>query len=590
MESKQDLGLFARIFRKKNPDQLMNDAKKNSLKRTLGAFDLTILGIGAIIGAGIFTLAGTAAAGGIGHLGAGPGLMLSFVFAGISCALAALCYAEFAAMIPVAGSAYTYTFATLGELAAWLIGWILLLEYAIGNITVACGWSGYLFQFLEGFDKFLPGWLVHPPLWLTHDYHSAMLKYQSLNIANPESHIPHLFGIPFCINLPALLIIFVIVGFLYKGVQESTKMAAIMVAVKLVVIMLFIGAGAFYVKPENWTPFLPNGFHSVFVGAFLVFFAYIGFDAVSTAAEETKNPQKDLPIGIIASLAVCTVLYIVVAAVLTGMVPWNHIDIHAPIAAALRYVQNPLADKAAGIVALGAVAGLTSVLLVMQLGATRIMFAMSRDKLLPSVFSKVHKKFNTPHVVTVISGLFVAIGTIFLDLDAAAKLCNIGTLAAFLIVCLGVIILRHTDPDRKRHFRVPSLPIWLAFGFAGALIGGVAISLMLKVAPAVLDKVGILNLVLLFTTVAIVAGLICKYLKVKLASLFAVNAIPVFGIITCLGLIILGVPATTLIYFSVWIGLGLIIYFAYGYRKTNEAALLEKAQMLSIEEQQPIEG
>ncbi|MFA6988836.1 MAG: amino acid permease [Candidatus Gastranaerophilaceae bacterium] len=426
---------LSRILRKKNLDEIIETSKKSSLKKTLNAFDLTVLGIGAIIGAGIFTLSGTAAAGSAHHVGAGPGLMLSFIFAGFACALAALCYAEFAAMIPVAGSAYTYTFATLGELAAWLIGWILMLEYAIGNITVACGWSGYLFKLLEGFKGQLPDFITNQAYWIHH--------YR-------------MFGhIPLDLNIPALFIIAAVTALLYKGVQESTRMAAIMVIIKLAVILLFIFVGAHYVQPSNWTPFLPNGFKGVFVGAFLVFFAYIGFDAVSTAAEETKNPQKDLPIGIIASLIICTIIYIIVAGILTGIVPWNQIDTAAPVAAAMRSIHQ---NWTAGLIAVGAVAGLSSVLLVLQLGTTRILFAMSRDKLLPSVFSKIHPKFRTPHVITLISGIFVAIGTVFLDLNAAAELCNIGTLSAFLIVCLGVLILRKTDPTRERPFKVPFSP------------------------------------------------------------------------------------------------------------------------------------
>ena len=502
--------IFKRIFRKKNPDELINNAKKNGLKKTLTAFDLTILGIGAIIGAGIFTLSGTAAAGSETHVGAGPALMLSFIFAGIACAFAALCYAEFAAMIPVAGSAYTYTFATMGEIAAWLIGWILMLEYAIGNITVACGWSGYFMQFLKGFEGRLPDWLVNPPIWLTHDYHTAVLEYKKLGMADPSAHIPHMFGvIPFSINLPAIFIITVVTMFLYIGIQESTRMASLMVAVKLAVILLFIGAGSFYVKPANWVPFIPNGFGSVFTGAFLVFFAYIGFDAVSTAAEETKNPQRDLPIGIIASLAVCTVLYIAVAAVLTGMIPWNTIDTQAPVAAAMRAVHL---DWAAGLISIGAIAGLTSVLLVLQLGTTRILFAMSRDNLLPKVFSRVHSKFKTPYVITIISGIFIAIGTLFLDLNEAAELCNIGTLTAFLIVCADILILRKVDPGRKRPFKVPFVPY-----------------------------------------------------------------VPTFGILACLTLIIFGVPMKTLLLFIGWVAIGLVIYFAYGYRKTHRAFMSEEA-------------
>ena len=494
-------GFLSRLFRKKNPDLMISNASKNGLKRTLTAFDLTVLGIGAIIGAGIFTLSGTAAAGSEGHLGAGPGLILSFLLSGFACALAALCYAEFSSMIPVAGSAYAYTYATLGEIVAWMIGWILMLEYAIGSVTVASGWSGYLMQFMKGFEGTLPDWIVNPPVWLTSQYKTAAEKCVEQGLS-PADCIPHIGSFPIAFNLPAILIVIAITAILFKGVKESTKMATLMVVIKMAVILLFVAIGAFHVDTANWSPFLPNGWPGVATGAFLVFFAYIGFDAVSTAAEETINPQKNVPIGIIASLVVCTLLYIAVAAVLTGMVPWHSIDTHAPVAAAMRAIKL---DWIAAVISVGAIAGLTSVLLVMQLGTTRILFAMSRDKLLPPIFSKVHKKFGTPHIVTIIAGLFLSAGVLVLDLNEAAELCNIGTLSAFLMVCFSVLYLRIKDPKRKRPFKVP-------FGY-------------------------------------IISSL---------------------GVITCLGLIVVGVPLKTMIIFSVWFAIGLLIYFCYGFFKTKD--------------------
>lgn len=453
------------IFRKKDPERLIqaSQAGEHKLKKSLTGFDLTVLGIGAIIGAGIFTLSGTAAAGSATHLGAGPALILSFIISGSICAIAALCYAELAAMIPVAGSAYTYTYTTLGEIVAWITGWILLLEYGIGCITVACGWSGYLFKLLEGLQGFLhlPNWLVHPPYWLVNEYHTALAHYAK---AGTEAYFPQLFGIPISINLPAIFIILLMTALLYIGIQESARTAAIMVLIKLVVIVAFIIVGGFYVEPANWTPFMPNGFPGVFMGAFLVFFAYIGFDSVATAAEETKNPARDLPVGIITSLAVCTVLYILVAAVLTGMVPWNEIDVTAPIAAAMKTTGSALGNSVAGAIALGAVAGLSSVILVEMLAVSRILFAMSRDGLLPKVFSKVHKKFKTPHVITVLTGLSIAAGTLVLDINKAAELCNVGTLTAFAMTCIGVIILRYTEPNRVRPFKAPFAPVLPAIG------------------------------------------------------------------------------------------------------------------------------
>lgn len=573
---------FARIFKTRNPDELVNDASKNALKKTLGVFDLTVLGIGAIIGAGIFTLSGTAAVGSIDHPGAGPALMISFIFAGIACALAALCYAEFASMIPVAGSAYTYTLATLGELAAWLIGWVLLLEYAIGNITVACGWTGYLFEFLRGIEfiklpftdktiHLLPNWIVNPPLWLVNDHRSVILKLQSMGVTNPESHIPHITpdisfslfslpvhipAIPFCVNLPALLIIAVIVGFLYKGIQESTRMATFMVLLKTAVILLFIFAGMFYIKPEHWVPFAPNGFQGIMAGAFLVFFAYIGFDAVSTAAEEAKNATKDIPIGIMTSLTVCTIIYIAVAAILTGIIPWDKIDPHAPVAAALRIIHL---DWAAGFIALGAVAGLTSVLLVMQLGATRILFAMSRDRLLPSAISRLHPKFKTPHINTILSGVLVCVGTLFLDLDAAAQLCSIGTLAVFAVVCIGVIILKVKDPERVRPFIVPSVPSAISFGIITGLIG-LYIGSLIKNIP-----LGII----VGSLIGAAIGFAGDMLKIKALKFFSKIAIPAYGTLICLFLAVLGVPPRAFFQFMVWLAVGLLIYFSYGYRKSG---------------------
>lgn len=458
------LSFLKRIFRVKKADELISNAKKNTLKKSLSALDLIMLGVGAIIGAGIFTLSGTAAVGTDGH-GAGPALMLSFVISGLACILAALCYAEFAAMIPVSGSAYTYAQATLGEISAWIIGWALMLEYAIGCVTVACGWSGYLMVLLKGFDHVLPHWLTNPPLWLVYDYQTAALKYKMIHL-NPAEHIPHIGFLSFSVNLPALFIVAVSTAFLYRGVKESTKMASIMVAIKMIVICLFLGVGAFYVKPHNWVPFMPNGFSSVVTGAFLVFFAFIGFDAVSTAAEETKNPQRDLPIGIITSLTVCTLLYIAVAGVLTGIIPWKNIDVHAPVAAAMKFINL---DWAACLISVGAVAGLTSVLLVLQLGTTRILFAMSRDKLLPKVLSEVHPVYKTPHVITIIAGCLTAIGTIFLPINEAAQLCNIGTLFAFFFVCLGVLILRKKEPNRERAFKVPLSPFLPALGMLTCL-------------------------------------------------------------------------------------------------------------------------
>ena len=448
------------IFRKKDVGKMLAalESGGEQLKKTLGAFDLTILGIGAIIGAGIFTLSGTAAAGSEDHLGAGPALVLSFVLSGIICGITALCYAEFASMIPVAGSAYTYTYTTLGEVVAFIVGWVLILGYGIGSITVACGWSGYLFQLIRGFKGFLPEWLWNPPYWLIYEYNSAVHAYQVNNI---QPDFPMLFGIPISLNVPALFIILLCTVLLYIGIQESARMAALMVIIKLIVIFGFIVVGAFYVDPGNWVPFMPNGIPGAITGAFLVFFAYMGFDMVATTAEECKNPEKDLPIGIITSLVVCTIVYILVAAILTGMVKWDLIDTHSPIATAMAQVGVSWASAA---ISIGAVAGLSSVILVQLMAVTRVLFAMARDGLLPKVFSSIHKKYGTPHVLTIVVGSFVAICTFFIDINKAAELCNIGTLTAFTVVCAGIVILRFKEPDMHRPFRMPWAPGLPLFG------------------------------------------------------------------------------------------------------------------------------
>lgn len=446
---------FKNLVKVKNPDEMINNAKKAGLSKTLNAFDLIMLGIGAIVGSGIFTVVGIAAVGSDQGPGAGPALILSMVIAALACIFSALCYSEFASMIPVAGSAYTYTYATMGEFAAWMIGWILMLEYAIGFIAVASAWTGYLIQFLKGFSNFLPEFITNPPIWLVNDYKSAIIAYEKLGL-NPEQEIPRLFDtLPIAFNLPGIIMTLVLTGILIKGIKESTKMAGLMVLIKVAVIMLFVITGAFYVKPENWVPFAPNGFSGIFMGAFIIFFAYIGFDAIATTAEEAKNPQRDLPIGIIGSLLACTIFYVLVALVLTGMVPMNQIDIHAPIAHVMRMVGQ---DWIAGLISLGALTGLSSVLLVLLLAATRILYAMSRDNFLPKVFQKVHKTYKTPHIITFVVGALVIVGSLFLNINVAAELCNFGTFTSFIIVCIAILILRKTEPERHRPFRVPFSP------------------------------------------------------------------------------------------------------------------------------------
>ena len=424
--------------------------RDRGMLRSLGAGDLIMLAIGAVIGAGIFGAIGSAAAGQIGpngeiiRVGAGPALVLSFVLLGAACGLAGLCYAELAAMIPQAGSAYAYSYATLGEIVAWIIGWDLILEYAVGNVAVAISWGDY-FKSLVGDWVTLPG-------WLTTGYRTALLS------SDPAVHgmiekAPHVAGIPILINIPAFAIVMLITWLLMLGVRESARVNNILVAVKLAVLGLFIVMGMQHINPANYHPFAPNGFRGIHQGAAIVFFAYIGFDAISTAAEETKNPQRNLPIGILGGLAICTVIYVIIGAVLTGMVPSKDLGTTAdPLAYALNATGLTNISK---IVALGAIFSLSAVLLVFQYGQPRIFFSMARDGLLPKWAAKLHPKHRIPHVTTLITGIFVAFWALVGDAGETYDLTNIGTLFAFVLVCIGVIVLRHTEPDRPRPFRVP---------------------------------------------------------------------------------------------------------------------------------------
>lgn len=433
----------SRLLRTKPIDQILADADhpEHRLKKTLTAWDLTALGIGAIIGTGIFVLIGTAIVGDAYRPGAGPGIVLSFILSGITCALAALCYAEFSAMIPVAGSAYTFSYATLGEFLAWLTGWNLILEYGVACVAVAIGWSGYFNKLLKLAGLELPYWATNPPHWA----------------GGPEGSIA---------NFPAAIIVLLVTVLLVIGIKESARVAALIVLLKLGVILFFIAVGAPAVNVDNWIPFMPNGFEGVRAAAAIIFFAYIGFDAVSTAAEEARNPRRDVPIGIIGSLAICTVLYISVAAVITGLVPVSQIDIHAPVAEALSLVGF---KWGAAIVAIGAVAGITSVLVVMMLGQIRVFFAMSRDQLLSPGLSKVHPTFGTPHRATILTGVVVAILAAFFQIGHAADMTNIGTFFAFVLVCVGVILLRYTKPDQPRPFRLPLMPLVPILSIAACL-------------------------------------------------------------------------------------------------------------------------
>jgi basic amino acid/polyamine antiporter, APA family len=489
-----------RLLAKKPMAWLLDEAQEagaHTLRRTLGPVSLTALGVGAIIGAGIFVLSG------LGAHYAGPGLTLSFVISGLGCAFAGLCYAEFAALIPLAGSAYTYSYAALGEIFAWIIGWDLTLEYAMGASTVSSGWSNHFIEFLNIFRLKMPLWLAYDH-WTSLRTAEGIIARQMAHASDPSlaagtqpflnkvgdiisaqspellqrAHdlvgAPHLFGMEIGFNLPAFLIALVITAVLVVGIKESATFNATIVIIKVAVVLFVILLGMKYVHPANWghdwASFAPMGFSGIGAGAAYIFFAYIGFDAVSTTAQEAKRPQRDLPIGIIVSLLVCTVLYILVAAVLTGMVPWKEINVEAPLAVA--FLDRGL-TRASYLVTAGALAGLTSVMLVMLLGQTRVLYSMACDGLLPrSFFAAVHPKFRTPYKNTILVGLLAAIVGSLVPIDDIGKMVNIGTLFAFVLVCISVMVLRQTNPGQPRPFRTPLVPVvpLLGIGLNGYMV------------------------------------------------------------------------------------------------------------------------
>jgi len=484
------LSFVTKLLKRKSAQELIEGAALSEvgLKKTLTVFDLVAFGVGATIGSGIFALTGTAAAGqamqsrdwwstplinyalgaSFGREGAGPAIVISFVIAAIACGFAALAYAELASMIPISGSAYTFAYASLGQLVAWIIGWDLMLEYAVGNIAVAISWSDYFLNFLHG------AFGVKLPLWLCTNTATA-LQLAQLSLHDPNANslfsttaLPIVFGMPIAFNLPALLIVALITFVLAVGVGESAFCNGIAVAIKVAVVILFIVLGSGHINPQNWVPFCPNGWAGIMGGAAIVFFSFIGFDALSSTAEETRNPQRDLPIGMIATLIICTVLYATVSLVLTGVLPYTkYVNDAAPVASALAAIGSGWAGV---LVSLGALAGMTSVILVFQLGQTRIFMAMARDKLLPPAFARLHPRYQTPFLPTIWTGVFVGGLALFIDIGQAAELTNIGTLAAFMIVCAGVMVLRQTDSKRGRPFRCPGVPIIPILGILSCFI------------------------------------------------------------------------------------------------------------------------
>lgn len=559
------------LFRKKSIHQILkqittDDASGGKLKKHLGVKDLTAFGIAAIIGAGIFSTIGQASANG------GPGVIFLFIFTAIACSFAAFCYAEFSSLLPVSGSAYTYSYVAFGELFAWIIGWALIMEYAIGNIVVAISWSGYFTSLLEHIHLPFGGMEngIHLPAWSGIDYFSA--KRASIAAAqvgadplifSSEAYrawitAPLFAGVRIILDIPALIINVLITWLVYRGIKETRNASNIMVAIKLIVVLLVIIVGFFYIHPENWSPFMPEGFAGVLAGVSAVFFAYIGFDAISTTAEECHNPQRDLPKGMMYSIIICTVLYVLIALVLTGMVNYKELAVDDPLAfvfskAGLNWIS--------GVISISAVVAMASVLLVFQLGQPRIWMSMSRDGLLPAAFSRVHPKFGTPDFATIITGLLVGIPIFFIDLNTVVDLCSIGTLFAFILVCGGVLMLQGNQ-DLPRKFKVPYIngnvivpALFLMTLFYGTYFKQQWIHE--EVNP--FAKIDAIPMFIFFVVFGWMTFLTVK----KRLSL-----IPVLGILSCLYLMA-QIHVKNWIGFTVWLAIGLVIYFAYGIKNSK---------------------
>jgi basic amino acid/polyamine antiporter, APA family len=561
------------LFRKKSISKILQDSKDgygdgehSKLNKVLNVRDLTLMGIAAVIGAGIFSTIGEASFNG------GPGVSILFILTAVTCGFSALCYAEFASRIPVSGSAYTYAYASFGELIAWIIGWDLLMEYAIGNIAVAISWSGYFVNLLKGFN-------IHIPAYLTMDYLSAFkankeileLTAQGGNLEGISANIktaaeawntaPTLGGLRLIADLPALMIVFLITALVYIGIKETKKATNAMVILKVLVVLAVILIGFFYVTPANWHPFLPNGFSGMMKGVSGVFFAYIGFDAISTTAEECENPQKDLPRGMIYSLIICTVLYILVSLVLTGMVNYSELQVADPLAFVFERVGL---NNISYVISISAVIATASVLLIFQMGQPRIWMSMSRDGLLPKAFSKIHPKFKTPYFATIVTGFVVAIPALFMNLTEVTDLTSIGTLFAFVLVCTGVLLLPPDEniKDGKKRFKMPYInskwivptllisitiffyqPILNLFNFEGGW-------------EIIKERLPLFLFIILFIIITI------------LSVWRNLSLIPVLGLLSC-AYLMTELGYTNWLRFLIWLGLGLVVYFTYSYKNSK---------------------
>jgi APA family basic amino acid/polyamine antiporter len=576
------------IFRKKTLEAInkevaagLDDGHGYSMHKTLNVRDLTYMGIAAIVGAGIFSTIGKASFDG------GPGIILLFLFISVACGFSAICYAEFASMVPISGSAYTYSYVAFGEIIAWIIGWDLLMEYAIGNIAVAISWSSYFVSLVNSLriDTISIGswhWVVnfhpHIPEYLATDYWTA--KEQGSEAAKLAwANAPALGSYKFICNLPAFLITVIITWIIYIGIKESRRTTNIMVILKIAIILLVMIAGCFYVHTENWTPFLPNGIGGVLAGTSAVFFSYIGFDAISTTAEECKNPQKDLPRAMFYSLIICTIIYVLITLVLTGMTSYKNLDVGDPMAHVFQLMNSRWTDWIAGVISISAVIATASVLLVFQLGQPRIWMSMSRDGLLPPVFAKIHPKYKTPSFSTILTGLIVGIPALFLNLSVVVDLTSVGTLFAFVLVCGGILKLQNDEHRLQSKFKTPYINgKWIT---PGLFVLAVALILAFNYSGlqhffVMYDKVGPFVRMNVSEKIPMIAFGLVFLVTAMYAYIHKYSLIPVLGFLSC-SYLLCESGATNWGRFIIWLLAGLLVYFVYGYKNSRIGMQAQKS-------------